>query len=113
MSDIKTRGVYFSWDKSSGGLNCRLGGVRCKGDVILNQALVRNMGTCRSDAEAEASAEVRKQPVDTGETQVAETTRVRVPKRSTGTERSVVAMKSAKADGAKGPRYRVLFSGQL
>ncbi len=113
MNDIKTRGVYCFWDKSSGGLNCRLDGVRCKGGVSLNQALMRNMGTCRSDAEAEASAEVRKQPVDTRETQAAETVRVRVPKRSTGTERPVVAMKSVNADGAKGPRYRVLFTGQL
>ena len=56
-----------------------LSGVRHKDGVTLIQALVRNVGTCRSD--------------DKGETQVEETTRVRVPMRDTGAEQSVVGVK--------------------
>jgi hypothetical protein len=47
---------------------------------MLNQALVRNVRTCRSDAK--------------GDVQVAHTTRTRVPKRSTGAEQLVVGMKA-------------------
>ncbi len=78
-------------------VNC-LSGVRHKDGVILIQALVWNVGTCRSD--------------DKGETQVGETTRVRVPMRDTGTEQSVVAEKSRNGDGAKGLRCLVLFAGR-
>lgn len=45
--------------------------------------------------------------------QAAETARVKVPIRSTGTEQPVVALKSAKADGAKGLRYPALSQCQL
>jgi hypothetical protein len=75
-----------------------LSGVRHKDGVTLIQALVRNVGTCRSD--------------DKGETQVEETTRVRVPMRDTGAEQSVVVEKSRNGDGAKGLRCLPLFAGQ-
>ena len=75
-----------------------LSGVRHKDGVTLTQALVWNVGTCRSDGK--------------GETQVEETTRARVPMRDTGTEQFVVAEKSRNGDGAKGLRCLALFAGQ-
>jgi hypothetical protein len=75
-----------------------LSGVRHKDGATLIQALVWNVGTCRSD--------------DKGETQVEEPTRVRVPMWNTGTEQSVVAEKSRNGDGAKGLRCLSLFAGQ-
>jgi hypothetical protein len=57
-----------------------LNGVRHKDGVTLTQALVRNVGTCRSDGK--------------GETQVEEPTRVRVPMRSTGADQLVLVLKS-------------------
>jgi hypothetical protein len=54
----------------------------------------------------------RRRSDDKGETQVDETTRVRVPMRGTGTEQSVVAEKSRNGDGAKGLRCLPLFAGQ-
>src|SRR5215469_6340162 len=48
-------------------------GIRHVGGAKLNQALVRNVRTCRSDAK--------------GDVQAAHTARTRVPKRSTGAER--------------------------
>jgi len=74
-----------------------LSGVRHKDGVTLIQALVWNVGTCRSD--------------DKGETQVEEPTRVRVPMRDTGAEQPVVAGKCRNGDGAKGLRCLALFSG--
>src|SRR6266446_446600 len=55
-------------------------GIRHVGGAKLNQALVRNVRTCRSDAK--------------GDVQAAHTARTRVPKRSTGTEQFVVGMKA-------------------
>src|SRR5882724_6885604 len=55
-------------------------GIRHVGGAKLNQALVRNVRTCRSDAK--------------GDVQAAPTARTRVPKRSTGTEQFVVGMKA-------------------
>jgi hypothetical protein len=75
-----------------------LSDVRHKDGLTLTQALVWNVGTCRSDGK--------------GETQVEETTRARVPMRDTGTEQSVVAEKSRNGDGAKGLRCLALFAGQ-
>src|SRR5262249_355958 len=49
-------------------------GIRHVGGAKLNQALVRNVRTCRSDAK--------------GDVQAAHTARTRVPKRSTGAEES-------------------------
>ena len=56
-----------------------LGGVRHKGGVNLNQALVRNVGTCRPDAKGETPAEA--------------TASVSVPMRGTGAESPVVGLK--------------------
>ena len=75
-----------------------LSDVRHKDGVTLIQALVWNVGTCRSD--------------DKGETQVEDPTRVRVPMRDTGAEQPVVAEKFRNGDGAKGLRCLALFSGQ-
>ena len=75
-----------------------LSGVRHKDGVTLIQALVWNVGTCRSD--------------DKGEPQVEEPTRGRVPMRDTRAEQSVVARKSHNGDGAKGLRCLPLFAGQ-
>src|SRR5262249_17591683 len=55
-------------------------GIRDAGGEKLNQALVRNVRTCRSDAKGEVPA--------------AHTARTRVPKRSTGAEQLVVGMKA-------------------
>src|SRR5262252_10942761 len=55
-------------------------GIRHIGGAKLNQALVRNVRTCRSDAK--------------GDVQAAHTARTRVPKRSTGAEQFVVGMKA-------------------
>lgn len=79
----------------------------------MTEALEWNLGTCRSDplptAEADkASTEVRRQRVMAGEIQTDQTVRIRVPIRSTGAERPVVAMKPGNAGGAKGG---ALFSG--
>jgi hypothetical protein len=75
-----------------------LDGVRHKDGVTLTQALVWNVGTCRSDGK--------------GETQVEETTRARVPIRSTGVDRPVVAKKSRNGDEAKGLGHLALLLGQ-
>ena len=56
-----------------------MSGIRHKGSANLIQALVGNVGTCRSD--------------DKGEIQVEETIRMRVPMRGTGAEQPVVGRK--------------------
>ena len=67
------------WDEGRGEpVECSTG-VRHEGGVNLDQALVRNVRTCRSDAK--------------GEAQVADTTSARVPMRGTGAETLVVGMK--------------------
>jgi hypothetical protein len=55
-------------------------GIRHVGGATLNQALVRNVRTCRSDGK--------------GELQAAHTARIRVPTRSTGTEQLVIGRKA-------------------
>src|ERR1700756_5079313 len=57
-------------------------GIRHVDGAKLNQALVWNVRTCRSDAK--------------GDVQAAHTARTRVPKRSTGAEKLVVRMKALK-----------------
>lgn len=74
---------------------------------------MRNMGTCRFDDEAkQARSNVCSKPIRE-KPQAATTARVKVPMQSTGAERPVVVMKSAKADGAKGSRLPALSNGQL
>ncbi len=43
--------------QAQGELAYCLGGARHKGGVTLNQALVRNVGTCRPDAKGETQVE--------------------------------------------------------
>ena len=77
--DVKTGGAIFSRDQRGGGPEVCPSGIRHVGGAKPDQALVWNVRTCRPDAK--------------GETQVAKTTRARVPKRGTGAERSVVGTK--------------------
>jgi hypothetical protein len=76
----------------------RLGGIRYGGGVNLIQAFMCNVGTCRSD--------------DKGENSSGGPTRVRVPRRNTGTDHAVVARKDGNASVAKGVDYPVGFRGQ-
>jgi len=66
--------------------------------VTLFQALLGNVGTCRTDAK--------------GEVQVVSTVRARVPMRYTGAEQPVVALRLGNAGGAKGLRHLVSLVGQ-
>jgi hypothetical protein len=50
MDDVETGGKSLTRDQSGGWPDCRPGGIRHEGGVTLSQALVRNVGTCRSDA---------------------------------------------------------------
>jgi hypothetical protein len=79
LDDVKTGGLTDLQDKLKGDHAYCLGGIRHKGSANLIQALVWNVGTCRSD--------------DKGEIQMEETIRMRVPMRGTGTEQSVVGRK--------------------
>jgi len=75
-----------------------LGGIRHEGDMILILALEWNVGTWSLDVKGEING--------------GRPTKMRVPKQDTGAEQFVVAMKSAKADKAKGLRYPALVNGQ-
>ncbi len=66
--------------------------------MTLFQALLGNVGTCRTDAK--------------GEVQVVSAMRARVPMRYTGAEQLVGALKPGNAGGAKGLRHSVLTVGQ-
>jgi hypothetical protein len=66
----------------------RSGGGRHEGGASPVQALVRNVGTCRSDAKGELTS--------------GRPTRGRVPMRSGGADQLVVVMKPGNAGGAKG-----------
>ena len=54
--DVKTRGCWYSGISSGKPVYC-LGGVRHKDGATLNQALVWNVGTCRSDDKGEIQVE--------------------------------------------------------
>ena len=75
-----------------------MNGIRHEGDVILIWALEWNVGTCSLDVKGKVGDG---RPIE-----------MKVPRRDTGAEQSVVAMKSAKADVAKGLRYPALVAGQ-
>jgi hypothetical protein len=79
IGDVKTGGAIFSRDRFGGGPEACPGGIRHVGGAKPDQALVRNVRTCRPDAK--------------GEVQLAKTKRTRVPMRGTGTEWSVVGLK--------------------
>ena len=98
LNDVKTRSFSFSWDKSAGRLATVAGGVRHLGGVILIRALVRNGGSYRSDAK--------------GEAQVGRTHKARVPMQSEGSDQPIVALKPAKAGGAKGLACSALLVDQ-
>jgi hypothetical protein len=55
--DVETGGRTLLQDKSRGEPAYCLGGVRHKSGVNLNQALVWNVGTCRSDGKGETQVE--------------------------------------------------------
>jgi hypothetical protein len=77
--DVETGGAKFSRDELGGCPEDCPSGIRHVGGAKPDQALVRNVRTCRPDAK--------------GETQAARTARVRVPKRGTGAEWPVVGVK--------------------
>ncbi len=76
-----------------------LGGGRHEGGASPDQALVRNVGTCRSDAKGEPAS--------------GRPTRGRVPMRSGGTDRRVVVMKLGNASGAKASTCPAKAASQL
>lgn len=75
------------------------GGGRHKGGASPVQALVRNVGTYRSDAKGEPAS--------------GRPTRGRVPMRSGGTDRRVVVMKLGNAGGAKASTCPAKAASQL
>ena len=77
--DVETGGAKFSRDELGGCPEDCPSGIRYVSGAKPDQALVRNVRTCRPDAK--------------GETQAARTARVRVPKRGTGAEWPVVGVK--------------------
>ena len=91
QNGVKTRIFSSSWDELKGYLVTDLSGSRRKDGMTSTQALVRNLGTSRSNA---------KRKIQEGDT-----SRMKVSMSSTGADWFVVAMKSVKADGAKGPTY--------
>ena len=98
FSDIKSESCSVARDQFGRYLEYGPFDVRCRGGMILIQAVLWNTGTCRFD--------------DKGETQVAKITRVRVPIQSTGAEQLVVASRPGNVGGAKGLHYSVWFIGQ-
>ena len=79
MDDVKTGGASILRDELGGSPEGCLSGIRHIGGAKPDQALVRNVRTCRLDVK--------------GEVQAAETARTRVPMRGTGAEWSVVGLK--------------------
>jgi hypothetical protein len=80
LGDVETGGWLFSRYEFGGCPEDCPSGIRHGGDAKLNQALVWNVRTCRSDAK--------------GEIQAAKSARIRVPMRSTGAEQLVVGTKA-------------------
>ena len=76
----QNRGVTLPPGSARGMPEACPSGIRHVGGAKLNQALVRNVRTCRSDAKGEVAS--------------GQTARTRVPMRSTGTEQPVVGMKA-------------------
>ena len=56
MDDAETGGKSLTRDESGGWPDVCPGGIRHEGGVTLNQALARNVGTCRPDAKGEVQA---------------------------------------------------------
>jgi hypothetical protein len=76
----RNRGLAMPSGSARGEPGACPSGIRHIGGAKLNQALVRNVRTCRSDAK--------------GDIQAAHTARIRVPMRSTGAEQLVVGRKA-------------------
>ena len=53
IDDVETGGMSLTRDESGGWPDCGPDGIRHEGGVTLNQALVRNVGTCRPDAKGD------------------------------------------------------------
>ena len=53
IDDVKTGEMSLPRDESGGWPDCCLDGIRHGGGVTLDQALARNVGTCRPDAKGE------------------------------------------------------------
>ena len=85
---VETRVQSLPWDRAWGTPVSCPGGGRHEGGASPVQALVRNVGTCRSDAKGEPASEGP--------------TRGRVPMRSGGADQPVVAASSRNGQGAKG-----------
>jgi hypothetical protein len=96
---IETRLQLLAWDEARGGPADCPSGDRHEGGVSPAQALVRNVGTCRSDAKGE--------PASGGPT------RGRVPMRSGGADRRVVVMRPGNSGGAKASTCPAEATGQL
>jgi hypothetical protein len=79
LDDVETGGGRFSRDKHGSGPGSCPRGIRHLGGAKSDQALVRNVRTCRPDAK--------------GDVQAVKPARTRVPMRGTGAEQSVVGMK--------------------
>jgi hypothetical protein len=79
IDDVETGGVIFSRDELGGCPEDCPSGIRHVSGAKPDQALVRNVRTCRSDVK--------------GDVQAAETARTRVPMRGTGAEGPVVGLK--------------------
>ena len=79
LKSRRNRGGAVTRDEGRGEPDEYSTGVRHEGGVNVDQASLRNVGTCRPDAK--------------GEAQVAETASARVPMRGTGTEMLVVGWK--------------------
>src|ERR1700740_990753 len=56
IDDVETGGKSLTRDESGGSPDCGPGGIRHEGGVTLNQALARNVGTCRPDAKGAIQA---------------------------------------------------------
>jgi hypothetical protein len=79
IDDVKTGGVIFSRDKLGGCPEDCPSGIRHVSGAKPDQARGRNVRTCRPDVK--------------GDTQAAETARIRVPMRSTGAGWPIVGLR--------------------
>lgn len=96
---VETRVQSLPWDEAWETPASYSGGGRHEGGASPVQALVRNVGTCRSDAKGELTS--------------GRTTRRRVPMRSGGADRRVVVVKPGNAGGAKASTCPAEAVGQL
>jgi hypothetical protein len=111
VNDIKTRAKLGSWDESGG---CLLTGQTVSGMKVARAWSWLLCGTWEPVAPWwwAASGRMTCGRSSTGEPQVAETVRGRVPMRGTGADHPVVAEMPGNAGGAKGMGRPGLFSDQ-